>query len=766
MNQPHTISDLGIGGMTCASCVARVERALSKVPGVASVSVNLASEMAQVTWAWSDTQTPELSEMTANERTARLSRAIRGAGYEPRTGPDMAIPDNSGWRDAWPVWLGVLLCLPLVAPMLGALWGAHWMLPPAWQFVLATPVQFILGARFYRAGWLALRAGSGNMDLLVALGTSASWGLSVWLWLNGALSDAANNTHTAHGPDLYFESSAVVITLVLLGKWLETRAKRSALQAIGALQALRPQTARLETSTGEQQVPLAEILPGDLVRVLPGERLPADGWVEHGAGSVDESMLTGEPLPVEKVAGSAVRGGTLNGESMLKIRVSAVGDTSLLAQIIRQVQTAQASKAPIQRLVDRVAAVFVPVVLGIALLTALAWAWSGADLASALTHAVAVLVIACPCALGLATPAAIMAGIGVAASRGILIKDAAALELAHRAGIVAFDKTGTLTLGQPQLLELQPLAAAMPQPVALQLAASLLQHSAHPLARAVAEAVSKAAAPLHLHPVSQTQELAGRGVQGEIDGVAYQLGSLAWLSEHVSAAQTEQLTHLQKQAHTLSLLCRADPRGRHEALAVLVFGDHPKPEAAQALQGLRWQGLQLALISGDNQEAAHAMGQRLGLRTEEIHGGVLPIEKSEWVRRLQVQAHARGQTVLFVGDGINDAAALAMADVGIAMTHPGGGGTDVAMNTAGITLLRGDVSLVAQAIHLSSRTVAKIRQNLIWAFIYNMAGIPLAALGYLNPMLAGAAMALSSVSVIVNSMLLRRKKDAPKESSA
>ncbi len=740
MASSDLVCDIGVGGMTCASCVTRVERALSKVPGVASASINLATEMARVTLNATPTD--------AAEQQARLRRAIRDAGYEPREAHTGPTPENAGWRESWPVWVGIALSLPLVAPMVSALWGQHLMLPAIWQFALATPVQFILGARFYKAGWHALRAGTGNMDLLVALGTSAGWALSVWLWWSSPA-----ESHGGHGPDLYFEGSAVVITLVLLGKWLEARAKRSTLEAIAALQALRPQTARVLTRDGEQSLPIAEVLPGDLLRVLPGERIPADGELIEGESSVDESMLTGEPLPVHKTPGQHVRGGTLNGEGSIQVRVSAVGASSLLSQIIRLVEDAQAAKAPIQRLVDQIAAVFVPVVLGIALITGLAWGWVGAGFEAALIHSVAVMVIACPCALGLATPAAIMAGTGVAAKSGILIRDAQALELAHRAGIVAFDKTGTLTMGQPRLIELIPLADR-DATECLRWAASLQQHSEHPLARAVLrEAKNKNG---NLLEAANTQAVSGRGIQGEIDGHHVQLGSLPWLSMHLTPDQQAQVQAQLQQGHTLSLL--AETTGNtSQVLALLTFGDLPKPGVEQALAALRARGLQLALISGDNQAAALAMGQRLGLRPEEIHAEVLPAQKTEWVRRLQQEAHAQQRSVIFVGDGINDAPALAAADVGMAMANPDGGGTDVAMGTAGITLMRGDVALVAQAIDISSRTVAKIRQNLFWAFAYNVAGIPLAALGYLSPVVAGAAMALSSVSVMTNALLLRRK---------
>jgi P-type Cu+ transporter len=459
--------DLGIGGMTCASCVARVERALRKVPGVQDASVNLATESARITYAQSD------------QIEVRLRRAVRDAGYEPRATEAAAPEDQSPWAGFAPVAAGLLLSAPLVVPMLGDLLGRHWMLPAWLQFMLATPVQFILGARFYKAGWHALKALSGNMDLLVAIGTSAGWGLSVWLWLS------SDSSH------LYFEASAVVVTLVLLGKWLEARAKRQTTAAIRALHGLRPEIAHVLSRTGEEvDVPVAEVLASDRLVVRPGERLPADGVIEQGRTQVDESMLTGEPLPVAKAEGAKLTGGSINGDGRVIMRVTAVGQETVLAHIIRLVEDAQAAKAPIQRLVDQVSAVFVPVVLAIGLATLLGWLWAGAPMETALIRAVAVLVIACPCALGLATPAAIMAGTGVAARHGVLIKDAQALELAHKVDTVAFDKTGTLTAGQPRLVAFV-VAAGRAHRDALAVAASLQSGSEHPLARAVVAAAKE-----------------------------------------------------------------------------------------------------------------------------------------------------------------------------------------------------------------------------------------------------------------------------------
>ena len=759
--------DIGIGGMTCASCVARVERAIAKLPGVESVSVNLATESARVTWA------PSQTEEESQTQQARLRRAVRDAGYEPLAAEHLEQAPEGPWAGFMPVAIGLLLSSPLVLPMLGDALGQHWMLPALWQFLLATPVQFVLGARFYKAGWHAMLAGSGNMDLLVALGTSAGWALSVWLWLSAP---AGAMVH------LYFEGSAVVITLVLLGKWLEARAKRQTTDAIRALHALRPARARVITLDGEVDIPIEELLVDDRMVVLPGERFAADGVVLEGQTQVDEAMLTGEPLPVNKAVDSRVTGGSINGEGRVVVRVSATGTATVLANIIRLVEDAQAAKAPIQRMVDQVSAVFVPVVLVLALATLLAWWFTGHSLEVSLIHCVAVLVIACPCALGLATPAAIMAGTGVAAKHGVLIKDAQALEVAHKVDTVAFDKTGTLTVGQPRLLSLQvandaaglqasvaqtSVASASAQLAAmtadeqalLSLAASLQSGSEHPLAHAVVQAAK--AHSLNLTAPENVKAVSGFGSEGAVQSRQLLLGSLRWMATlHLCAGEWQARAEaLQAQGATVSVLAERTPQGV-VALAVLAFGDEPKPGVQEALAKLRARGLRLVMISGDNAGAAQAMAARLGLRADEVHAEVMPGDKAALVKSLQHNPHGAPHVVAFVGDGINDAPALAAADVGLAMANLNAdgqrGGTDVAMQAAGITLMRGDVALVAGALDISARTVAKIRQNLFWAFAYNAAGIPLAALGYLSPVVAAAAMALSSVSVMTNALLLKR----------
>ncbi|HAX21501.1 MAG TPA: copper-transporting ATPase [Hydrogenophaga sp.] len=768
--------DLGIGGMTCASCVSRVEKVLKKQPGVSGASVNLATESARVM----------LSGPDDAETLARIKRAVRDAGYEPRSMAAMDEDSNERWHgiptDFLPVLAGLLLSAPLALPMVGDLFGKHWMLPSWTQFLLATPVQFWLGARFYKAGWHALKALTGNMELLVAIGTTAGWMLSTWLWWRAEPGEMVH---------LYYEGSAVVITLVLLGKWLEARAKRQTTSAIRALHALRPEWAHLLPDgikrTEETDVPVDELLPGDLITVRPGERFPADGTVAQGSTQADESMLTGEAMPVPKAVGDGVTGGALNGEGAVQVSVRAVGAQSVLAHIIALVQDAQAGKAPVQRLVDQVAAVFVPVVLVIALITLGGWLYVGAPVEEALLHAVSVLVIACPCALGLATPAAIMAGTGVAAQHGILIKDAQALEIAHRVDTVAFDKTGTLTVGHPRL-RLIEAAAGVDELAVLQAASALQAQSAHPLARAVLEAAATRGLTVAADAAQDVQAVSGCGSLGTVQGAKLALGSLRWMDELGAAmgplaarAQT-----LQDEGATVSVLAAQGEADQWAPLALLAFADEAKPGAAAALAGLRAQGLRLFMVSGDNRGAALAMAHTLGLRPDEgeVIAEVLPGDKAAVVQRLKLGerepppglvalAAVEGgtppasvttgskeshHTVAMVGDGVNDAPALAAADVGMAMSHSQGGSSDVAMHAAGITLMRGDPMLVAAALDISRRTVSKIRQNLFWAFAYNAAGIPLAALGYLSPVLAGAAMALSSVSVVSNALLLKRWK--------
>jgi Cu+-exporting ATPase len=703
-----------VEGMTCAACAGRVEKALAKVPGVASASVNLATEQAAVHFVG---RAPDGVALVA---------AVERAGYRLRP-LDAPPPPPPRLGEGWRVVLAALLSAPLALPMLALPFGVHAMLPGLWQLLLAAPVQFGLGARFYVAGWKALRAGAGNMDLLVAIGTSAAFGISVWALLAGR-----DDTH------LYFESAAVVITLVLLGKWLEARAKRRTTDAIRALEALRPERARLRRDGAEVEVALAEVRVGDEVVVRPGERVPVDGEVVEGESHLDESLLTGESRPVARGPGERATGGALNGEGLLVLRTTAVGAETMLARIVRLVESAQAKKAPIQQLVDRVSAMFVPVVLVIALATLLGWGLARGDWERALLNAVAVLVIACPCALGLATPAALMAGTGAAARRGILIKDAEALELAHAVRVVAFDKTGTLTEGRPRLV--QRWAADGDGDALVATAAALQAGSEHPLARAVL-AAAQGLAPAR---AERLRAVPGRGIAARVNGRELRLGSLRWM--HELGVDTTPVAAAGSDGRTVAAL--ADVTGAPLLLGVLAFGDEPKPDAAPALARLARMGLETVLVSGDNAGAVAALAARLGIA--DVRAEVLPGDKARIVGELR----ARGR-VAMVGDGVNDAPALAAADVGIAMAAADGG-TDVAMHAAGITLMRGQVMGVAEAIDIARRTRARIRGNLFWAFAFNVVGIPLAAFGALSPVIAGAAMAFSSVFVVSNALLLSR----------
>ncbi|MGY2272242.1 heavy metal translocating P-type ATPase [Pseudomonas azotoformans] len=720
-----TTFDLPISGMTCASCAGRVERALGKVPGVQSVSVNLANERAHI-------------EVLGQMDPGVLIAAVDKAGYtatlpqsETTTDTDQAQRLH---RERWSLLLAILLALPLVLPMLVEPFGLHWMLPAWVQFALATPVQFIFGARFYIAAWKAVRAGAGNMDLLVAIGTSAGFGLSIYEWLTA---------HPGTAPHLYFEASAVVIALVLLGKYLESRAKRQTASAIRALEALRPERAIRVLDGREEDIAINALKLNDLVLVKPGERFPVDGEVVEGQSHADEALISGESLPVPKQPGDQVTGGAINGEGRLLVRTLALGAESVLARIIRLVEDAQAAKAPIQKLVDKVSQVFVPAVLVLALVTLVGWWLYGAPLETAIINAVAVLVIACPCALGLATPTAIMAGTGVAARHGILIKDAEALERAHEVSAVVFDKTGTLTSGAPKIAHLAAVDGN--EALLLQQAGALQRGSEHPLAKAVLDACDEKG--LKVADVTASQSLTGRGIAGTLEGRQLALGNRRLLEESgLNAGElAESAKAWEAEGRTLSWLIEQGLQPR--VLGLFAFGDTLKPGAQEAVEQLRAQHISSHLLTGDNRGSARVVAEALGI--DDVHAEVLPADKAASVAELK-----KTGVVAMVGDGINDAPALAAADIGIAM----GGGTDVAMHAAGITLMRGDPRLVPAALEISRKTYAKIRQNLFWAFVYNLIGIPLAAFGLLNPVLAGAAMALSSVSVVSNALLLKTWK--------
>jgi Cu+-exporting ATPase len=732
---PQTL-ELAIEGMTCAACSTRIEKVLNRLPGV-EAAVNLASERARVRY------TPGLVE------TAQIIEALSRAGFSGRIADDRSREEEKARKlavyqaERRRFLIAAALTLPLLVQMATMFNGfdlsghGHQDLLPRWlQLALATPVQFWIGWRFYDGGWKSLRGGGANMDVLVALGTSAAYFFSLWVTLGDF-----------HALPVYFEASAAVITLVLFGKLLEARAKSRTTAAIEALVRLQPKSARVERDGLLIEVDAATLIPGDIFIVRPGENVPVDGQVIDGASSVNEAMLTGESMPVAKRAGDRVFAATANSEGMLRCRATGVGEHTLLAGIIRLVDAAQGSKAPVQRLADRISAIFVPVVCAIALLTFVGWWLIGGVFSEALVNAVAVLVIACPCALGLATPTAIMVGTGQGAGAGILVKNAVALEHAEKITVLAVDKTGTLTRGEPVLTDVLPLAAEMGEDAVLQLAAGLEQGSEHPLARAILQRAQ--AAGVALSPLVDFTALPGLGVEATLAGRRLRLGSPAWFSDlQLPQARIEAL---QRAGKTVVVLAEAQ-----QVLAVLAIADPLRESSPAAVARLQAMGLRVLMLTGDNALTAAAIARQAGIT--DFRAGISPADKSAAITALrensvQGTADQRVKPVVgMVGDGINDAPALAAADVSFAI----GAGSDAAIEVADITLVRSDLNGVADAILLSRATLGKIRQNLFFAFIYNILGIPLAAFGWLNPVLAGAAMALSSVSVVSNSLLLKR----------
>jgi Cu+-exporting ATPase len=725
--------ELALQGMNCANCAARIEKHLNEMPGVEAV-VNFASEKAHVRFD------------PARHDAARIMTAVEGLGFKAAlSSADTRAAERQQKLDHYRAelrqfWLSMVLTLPLVAQMVGMFSpalaaGGHDLLPRGVQLLLATPVQFWIGWRFYVGAWHALRGGSGNMDVLVALGTSMAWVYSLVVTLAG--------WHQQH---VYFEASATVITLVLLGKILEARAKAGASSAIEALIGLQPKTAQVERDGRIIEMPVADMMPGDVFIVRPGQSVPVDGEVLEGSSAVDESMLTGESLPVAKMTGDRLYAATVNGAALLRARARGVGSQTVLAGIIRMVETAQGSKAPVQRLADRVSAVFVPVVCVIALLTFVGWWGLAGDFSQAMINAVAVLVIACPCALGLATPTAIMVGTGQGARAGILVRDAEALELAEKISVLAVDKTGTLTEGRPVVTDLVPLGELSSGEL-LRLASALEQGASHPLAAAILARAAVEGLPAAAGQVQHLVAVPGKGLRAEFEGKLCLLGSPAFLLEEgvvIDAAAGVALAALQEAARSVvAVACD----GRLDGL--IAIADPLRASTPAAVAHLGQLGVEVVVVSGDHARTVAAIAR--DARITRQHSGVLPGDKARIIAELKLEV-APGGRVGMVGDGINDAPALAAADVGFAM----GGGADVALKTAGIALMRDDLNHVAAAIELSRATLSKIRQNLFFAFIYNVLGIPLAAFGLLDPVVAGAAMALSSVSVVSNSLLLRR----------
>lgn len=730
--------ELAIEGMTCASCVRRVERALASVPGVGEAVVNLATERASVRYD------PSVASLDA------MLRAVEAAGYRasvvPTEGAIEEVTDEAEQRrarelarlrrEAILVWF---LALPVA--ILNMLIPANW-----WSslvlLLLATPVWGYFGRRFHRNALRNLRHRQFTMDTLVSLGTTAAYGSSLWETAR-SLAAFVRDGHW-HGAHVYFDVAAVVIAAILLGRYLEARARGQTSAAVRRLLGLQPKTARVRRGGQEVEIPIHEVRAGDLVVVRPGERIPVDGRIVEGSSAIDESMLTGESLPVEKGPGDPVFGGTLNTTGAFVLQATAVGRDTVLAQIVRIVQQAQGTKPPIQALVDRVASVFVQAVILVALLTMLGWWIATGDLVRGLLPAVAVLVIACPCAMGLATPTAVMVGTGVGAELGILIKRADVLERIARLTTVVFDKTGTVTVGTPAVTDVVTFGE-WTQEELLSLAAAVESRSEHPLARAIVEAAQRRGAREE-RAVETFEAIPGRGVVAMVSGRSVIVGTERLLRERVASAAipeaaTQAAATLEAAGRTVVYVVVDG------AIAgVIALADRPRPEAATVVRALRERGLRVVLLTGDNRRTAQSVAREVGV--DEVLAEVLPEEKAAVIGELR----RSGQVVAMVGDGINDAPALATADVGIAM----GSGTDIALEAGDIVLVRPDLRGVITALELARRTLATIRWNLFWAFAYNTVLIPVAAAGLLNPMLAGTAMALSSVFVVTNSLRLRR----------
>ncbi|MBC7284155.1 MAG: cadmium-translocating P-type ATPase [Hoeflea sp.] len=735
-----------ITGMTCASCSARIEKVLSRQPGVSDARVNLALERADVEGDGLDPAT--LADVIGRAGFGAVLRREDFAAHREADEAQAAARRAEERQTLVRLVISALLTLPIVIGMLPMMTGlGEAWISPLWQAVLATGVMAVSGSRFWREATGALRGGSANMAVLVSLGTGVAYLWSIWVMLRGWA-----DPHAGHGTDmashLHFEAAAVVLTLIMLGKYLETRAKSGAAGALRALGRLQPDTAEQKTADGAvRTIPVEQLVAGDTILIRPGARVAADGVILTGQSSLDEAMVTGESMPVARGPGDLVITGTTNTDGVLEVEVRAVGADTRLARMTRLVEEAQSGHAPVQKLVDRISAVFVPVILVIALATLAGWMLAGADFETAMVASVAVLVIACPCALGLATPTALVAGTGAAAKAGILIRDIETLERATDIRAIAFDKTGTLTLGAPEVSGLYPVEGVSEADL-LRVAAALETASEHPLGRAIvsraeSDGVTGAAA-------TAIRAVPGRGLEGMHEGATLRVGSERFLNEAGIDTSRAGEVAAPEGAGTLAWVA-ADDR----LLGVIGLADQIRPHTSQALADLSARGLATIMLTGDNEAAARTIARQANV--SDVRAGLLPGEKLDAIREL---ARTTGGHVAFVGDGLNDAPALAAANLGIAMA----GGADAAREAAAITLMRSDLRLVAAALDVAAKTRRTIRQNLGWAFVYNLIGIPLAAFGILPPVFAGAAMAFSSVSVVTNSALMARwKPDFPKD---
>ena len=731
IDDPDTEVTLNIEGMSCANCAATIERGLNENSGVISANVNLSTEKATIHYNPNAVKASELMRIV-DDLGYKALRADEEARDEDNTRKEKELK-----RLRLELFVAIILSAPLLLNMILMVFGVHvpLMQNPYFQLALATPVQFVIGSKFYRNAFYALKAKSANMDVLIAMGTSAAYFYSLYNMFFGAKT-------VGESPHLYFESAAIIITLILLGKYFEAVAKGKTSEAIKKLMGLRAKTATLVVDGKEKEVPIDEVVIGDVIVVKPGEKIPVDGEILEGNSAVDESMLTGESIPVDKKAGDFVVGASINTLGSFTFRATKVGKETMLAQIIKMVEDAQGTKAPIQKIADKVSGIFVPIVIGIALVTFLVWYFIVGNATAGFTSMVSVLVIACPCALGLATPTAIMVGTGKGAENGILIKGGEHLEEAYRINTIVLDKTGTITKGEPEVTDIVALGELNQEDV-LKIAAAVEKRSEHPLARAIFEKGKQTLK--QIQDIDEFEAIPGQGVKAKVDKKPVLVGTRKLMTEQgVDYLPYEkQIADLENMGKTAMLMAVSG-----KMAGIIAVADTIKDTSKRAVEELIALGVDVYMLTGDNKKTAAAIAKQAGI--ENVIAEVLPEKKAETVMGLKKQ----GKIVAMAGDGINDAPALASADVGIAM----GTGTDVAMEAADITLMRGDLTAIPASIRLSKKTMAKIKQNLFWAFFYNIIGIPVAALGFLNPMIAGAAMAFSSVSVVSNSLSLKSFK--------